>query len=297
MAATKKAEGSIALSCYGLGAKEVVPIARCIEEVGLDGIWVGEHVVIPMDWETEHPYPSPLHSVEVIGNTTELIDLWVAFAAMAAVTTRIFVASGVCILPLRHPLMTAQATSTLQRIADGRLIVGGGTGWFLEEFQALDEDFDDRGDRMDEIVEILRKSWAGGPFDFKGTNYAFESLIVTLEPTPIPLILGGATGRPLRRAAKWADGWRNPSSWTLEQCVEIRRRVRPMLEAEGRDPDAFDYHITMSDTTLESVERYQAAGFTHLSVPTFGLWRRPEPVPIEQKLDDIAHIAAELGLS
>lgn len=291
-----RVEGTIGLSCYGLAPHEVVPVAMRVEEAGFDGLWLGEHVVTPTSFETEHPYPSHLHVVPIIGGHTELVDMFSSFGAMAAATSRIYLGTGICILPLRHPLLTAQATVTLQRIAGGRLLFGGGTGWFLEEFQALQSEFSTRGARMNEIVEILKRAWAGGAFAFHGEHYRFESLVVTPSAIEIPLVLGGGTERALRRVARWADGWRNPSSTTFEECSRIRERLHEMLGANGRSPDSFQFHISMLDTTAETVERYRDAGFVHLSVPTFALWRQEEPVPLERKLETIDELAAGLGL-
>ena len=271
--------GTVALACYGLGAAEAVPIARRVEEAGFDGLWMGEHVVTPVGAVTEHPYPGPLHVVPIIDENVELVDQWVAFGAMAAATSRIFLASGIHILPLRHPLLTARATATLQGIANGRLIVGGAVGWLAEEFAALGQEFRGRGARMEEILEILRLAWQGGPFSYTGAHYRFDPVVVTPHPIQILLVLGGASAPALRRAARWADGWRNPSSWSLDQCVEVRTKLGELLAAEGRTLGEFQLHVSMLEPTREALDEYRSAGFVHLSLPTFALWRRPEPVP------------------
>jgi probable F420-dependent oxidoreductase len=293
---TARERGTVALACYGLAAAETVPLARHVEEAGFDGIWLGEHVVTPVAPASQHPYPSSLHVVPIISEDVELVDQWVAFAAMAAVTSRIFLASGIHILPLRHPLLTARATATLQGIAAGRLIVGGAVGWLAEEFAALGQEFQGRGARTEEIVEILRLAWRGSAFGYEGAHYRFDPVVVTPRAVEIPLVLGGASEPALRRAARWADGWRNPSSWSLEQCVEVRTRLADLVVGEGRSPETFRFHISMLDTTRATLDEYRDAGFVHLSVPTFALWRRPEPVPLAQKLDDVDRLADELGL-
>ena len=75
------------------------------------------------------------------------------------------------IAPLRHPLITARAAATLHEVSDGRFMLGVGAGWLREEFAALDVPFDERGSRLDEIIQILRLGWRGGPFEFHGTHF------------------------------------------------------------------------------------------------------------------------------
>jgi probable F420-dependent oxidoreductase len=297
VSAERLLEGTTSLTVYGLLPEEAVPVAQRAEAAGFDGLWLGEHVVAPVEYASTYPYASPLHKVAVVAPGTALLDIWVTFGAMAAGTSRIFLGSGVALLPLAHPLLTARATATLQGLARGRLIVGGGTGWLAEEFEALDVSFSDRGDQMDEILEILQRAWGGGPFSFEGERYRFDPLTVTPWPVDIPVVLGGTAPRALRRAARWADGWRSPSSASLRQLVELRDELSKLLVAAGRSPEAFAYSISLPDAEPQTFARYRAEGFTDLSLPAFASWRGDSPVPLGQKLADVDRWAEALGLS
>ncbi len=288
--------GTMSLSCYGLAADELVAVARVAEQVGFDGVWLGEHVVTPVRYVSEHPYPSELHPVPIVGPGTALVDPLVALAAVGAATSRLFVATGVCVMPIHQPVLLARAGVTLHSVTNGRFVMGGGTGWFVEEFEAVGASFAERGARMDEIVEIVTAAWRGGPVSHRGTHYGFDPLVVTEHPVDIPLVLSGEAPRALRRAARWAHGWRNPSSMGLDGCRAVRTRLAELLVAEGRRAEEFDHHVSLLECTADAIDAYRREGFVHLSFPTFGRWRG-RGVDLAEKLDDVARLAEIAGLS
>ena len=105
-----------------------------------------------------------------------------ALGAVAGATTRLRLATGIYILPLRHPLITARSAATLQNASGGRLLLGIGAGWLVEEFAALDVPFDERYGRLVETIEIIRAAWAGGPFDYHGKYFSFDPIQLTSRP-------------------------------------------------------------------------------------------------------------------
>lgn len=279
-----------------MAPNEAVAIAKRAEDVGFDGLWLGEHALTPVGYGSEHPYFSPRQPIAVVSQDTPLADVWGTFGAIAAATTRLYLATGVFILPLRHPLATALASDTLQTISGGRFIFGVGSGWLAEEFAALNQDFKNRGSRMDEIVEILRAAWQGGPVSFKGSHYQFEPVLIRTDPIHIPLIFGGSSERALRRAAANGDGWHNPSSASLDECLAVQAKLLRLLEEAGRSEEEFQFHIRIMEPTLEAVNTYRAAGFNDLSVSTQRLWTTPTQVPLAQKLADVEQLSTDLGL-
>jgi probable F420-dependent oxidoreductase len=288
--------GRIALSCYGLAPDEAVAIAKLAEAVGFDGLWLGEHALTPLGYGSEHPYFTPSQPIAVVSQDTPLADVWATFGAIAAATTRLYLATGVFILPLRHPLATALAADTVQTISGGRFIFGVGSGWLAEEFAALNQEFTNRGARMDEIVQILRATWRGGPVAFDGAHYQFEPVLISMSPVHIPLIFGGSSDRALRRAAANGDGWHNPSSASLDECLAVQATLLHLLEEAGRSEEEFQFHIRIMEPTLKAVDTYRAAGFNDLSVSTQRLWATPTEVPLAQKLADVERLSADLGL-
>ncbi len=187
----------IGLSAYDISAAELVRLAVAADEFGFDSLWLGEHIVLPLDYESDHPTTGDTahqhHTGPIVDPSTTLIDPLVALAACAAATSRLRLATGIFILPLRHPLITARMTITLQNAADGRFLLGVGSGWLREEFDALDVPFDDRAGRMDETIAILRDAWSARQFSHDGPLFSFDRVQVTAQPVDVPLILGGNT--------------------------------------------------------------------------------------------------------
>lgn len=286
---------TLSLSCYGLSAAEAVAVAREAERVGFDGIWLGEHALTPMSYRSEHPYVDPANPIPVVGPGTPVLDLLVTCAAMAAATSRLFIGTGIYILPLRHPLTTAVGAASVQEISGGRLMLGLGSGWLEEEFRALGQDFASRGTRMDEIVEICELAWRGGEFSWHGQHYDIDPVQASAEPVRIPLVFGGSRPRSLRRAARWGDGWHSPSSSTVENCRQWRAELTGLLGRAGRGHEDFRFHVRVMDPTPRSVDAYRAAGFTDLALSTLGLWRERGNVPLARKLEDVARLAETFG--
>lgn len=286
---------SLSLSCYGLSAAEAVAVAREAERVGFDGIWLGEHALTPMSYRSEHPYVDPANPIPVVGPGTPVLDLLVTCAAMAAVTSRLFIGTGIYILPLRHPLTTAVGAASVQQISGGRLMLGLGSGWLEEEFRVLGQDFGSRGARMDEIIEICKLAWRGGEFSWHGRHYDVDPVQVSAGPVRIPLVFGGSRRRSLLRAARWGDGWHSPSSSTVENCQRWRTELTDLLEQAGRGSDAFRFHVRVMEPTPRLVDAYREAGFTDLALSTLGMWRDRSNVPLTRKLEDVARLAETFG--
>lgn len=186
------------LSVYDVTATELVEVALAAEAAGFDSLWLGEHLLLPVDYGAVHPTrrPEQERAARIVGPDTRLVDPLVALAGAAAHTRRLQLATGIYLLPLRHPLAVARATLTLQELSGGRLLLGVGAGWLRDEFEALAVPFGDRALRLEESIEILRRAWAGGVFEHHGTVYDFGPVQLTAHPVRVPLILGGTPLRP-----------------------------------------------------------------------------------------------------
>lgn len=249
------------ISAYDLSADELVDLAVAAEDAGFDSLWLGEHLFMPAGYHTVHPTrePEEERSARIVGPDTQLLDPLVALAGAATRTSRIKLATGVYLLPLRHPLAVARATLTLNELSGGRLMLGVGTGWLREEFEALGVPFAGRGARQEECIEILRTAWAGGIFEHRGEHFSFGPVQVSAVPSPVPLVLGGNTPIALQRAARVADGWfasGNPSAPDVLRYVEDLRTTEA---AEGRATPLTVY-VRVSPPSLADLERFEAIG-------------------------------------
>lgn len=162
---------------------------RKMEDAGLDSIWVGDHIAF---------------HIPVVESLSLL-------AFCAAATERIELATGVLLLPLRNPTLTAKMTGTIDMLSNGRLILGVGVGGeFPPEFQAVASPLEERGPRTNEAIEILRRHWAEGKAGFEGEYYRFDP--VKIEPKPVrpggpPIIVGGRKAVSMKRAGRLGDGY------------------------------------------------------------------------------------------
>lgn len=286
----------IGLSAYDLPARDLLELAVAADEYGFEGLWLGEHVVLPYGYSSEHPTSGGSghqhHSGPVIDPATELLDPLPALSAAAALTTRLNLATGIYILPLRHPLVTARAACTLQEISAGRFELGVGAGWLREEFDALDVPFEGRGARLEETLSILRKAWSGGPFEHHGPCFDFGPVQVTPRPVTVPVVLGGNTDRALRRAVRLGDAWFSSGTPTFAEALSLRDRIGTLSAESGRTTPLRTYfRAERCDPAL--VRRYAAEGFTDLVLWADQIWPKGD---LSAKRRSLAQAALLLGL-
>jgi probable F420-dependent oxidoreductase len=285
----------VGLSVYDITGRELVELGRAAEAAGFSTLWLGEHIVLPVDYEAEHPATGTAtntsHLARIVDPATRLLDPLVALSAVAAVTERITLATGIYLVGLRHPLAVARMTLTLQHVAGGRFMLGVGSGWLEEEFAALDVPFDQRRVRFEEALAVLRAAWAGGEISFAGEHVAFEHVIVTATPVHVPLILGGNTEPALRRAATTADGWFSSGNPTFDEAVRLRARLAELAESSGRGAP-LPVYVRMAGRDRAELDRYAEHGFEHVTVWANQLW--PEEGALAEKQERFAAAAAEL---
>jgi probable F420-dependent oxidoreductase len=224
------------------------------EELGLDDVWVSEHIIVPRD-----QFPrSPLFFDPVLSLT------WVA-----AVTRRVRLGTSVLVLPMRHPLPLAKELATLHNLSEGRLILGAGVGWLKPEFAALGVPFEERGRRLDEGLAMMRAVWSQDPVTFKSRYIpaVIEGMTMTPMPvSPIPLWLGGSSDAALNRTIRIADGWHG-SRHTPEETASIVQRLRA-----ARPESSFTISMRvqwngMDFGALEAeIEGLAAAGVQHVMI-------------------------------
>jgi probable F420-dependent oxidoreductase len=285
----------VGLSVYDIGGAELVALGAAAEQAGFATLWLGEHVVLPVDYAAEHPTTGSdtnrSHLKRIIDPSTRLLDPLVALAAVAAVTERIRLATGIYLVGLRHPLAVARMTLTLQDVAGGRFMLGVGSGWLEEEFVALGVPFGERRTRFEEALAVLRAAWGGGEISFAGAHVSFEHVVVSAEPVHVPLILGGNTEPALRRAAATADGWFSSGNPTFEEAIRLRARLGELAESSGRDRP-LPVYVRMAGRERAALDRYAEHGFEHVTVWANQLW--PSHGALADKQERFAAAAAEL---
>jgi probable F420-dependent oxidoreductase len=279
------------LSAYDVSARELADLAAAAEVAGFDTLWLGEHLLRPVDYRAVHPtrQPDQERAARIVGPGTRLTDPLVALAAAAGRTRRLQLATGIFVLPLRHPLAVARAVLTLQELAEGRLLFGAGLGWLREEFAALGVPFADRAARFDEGLEILRQAWAGGAFEHHGAVYDFGPVELTARPVRIPLVLGGNTAAALRRAALRADGWFASGTPSQAEAIDLMGRLDTARAAAGRVVPLTTY---VRASPAADIARYAEVGFSQVV-----FWAHELCPPAPGRWDRLAAVAAGLGVA
>lgn len=190
----------------GANANDILGVARAAEDHGFDAVWMFDHLFTPTDLESKYPYSRD--GSYALSASDPFFDPLGLFGVLAGATERIKIGTGVMIGAYRHPIVLAKTLATIENFAPGRIILGIGTGWMEEEFDALDVPFPRRGARLTEYIAALRTLWSGAPSSFDGEFYSWpESGFLPAPTAPVPLIVGGHSDLALRRAAEHGDGW------------------------------------------------------------------------------------------
>ena len=277
--------------------------AREAEARGFESLWVGEHPAIPV--EIQRSYVQ-LQNGEVPYFYTNVADPWITLSHIAGATTRIGLGTAVCIVPQRHPLLLARELATLDRQSGGRVTVGAGAGWLIEEMELFECRFATRFDRLREMVEAMRLVWCENEPEYHGEHVDFPPILSRYHPCqkPIPVLCGIHGQRGMQEAAKWADGWL-PVSSGPEDLAADRAQLARLCEAEGRDPTEMDITIMAGideDTRPDEITALFEAGATRvvLAVGTATtrhttLERNPtdvHPLAPERYRETLKHVAA-----
>lgn len=234
------------------GPDAIARAARLAEDRGFAGLWVSDHVVQP----AAQDYPSPY-----------LFDPLVALTWAAALTSEIGLGTSVLVVPQRSALELANSLASLDQLSGGRLTVGVGVGWSEGEYAALGQSFGDRGDRLDEALDLWRVVWRDDPASFEGRFTSFQDLRVLPQPAhEIPVWVGGSSPRSRRRAVERGDGFHLIGLTPDEVVAPITelRAARPEPDFRislrtGWDPQGMD-----RDRIRTEREAYAAAGVDYV---------------------------------
>lgn len=262
----------------------VAAVAVAAERAGFSGLGF-----------TDHPAPTQ-RWLENGGH--DALDPFVAMGFAAAHTTTLRLIPHVVVLPYRNPFVVAKAGATLDLLSGGRFTLAVGVGYLKREFAALGVDFDERGQLLEEALEVIRAVWTTDDMSYEGRHFSAKG--ITAHPRPItdphpPIWIGGNTAAARRRAAEFGAGWcpfpapailaQTARTAAMESLEDLKAGVDDLFgrcEALGRDPSALD--ITYSndvggnpgevdfnaDAYLEGIERLAALGVTWVQVQVPG---------------------------
>src|SRR5438445_7343855 len=148
-------------------------VAVNAERLGFSTVWAPEHVVLLEKYASKYPYSAGEFPMPV---ETPFADPFTTLAYVAACTSRVKLATGICLVPEHNPLVLAKTVATLDRLSGGRFILGVGIGWLAEEFQALGLSFERRAQRTREYIDVMRKLWREPKSSHKGEFVSFPQV-------------------------------------------------------------------------------------------------------------------------
>jgi probable F420-dependent oxidoreductase len=228
----------VAIGLYGMhqwfgGDFAPIPeLARRAEDAGVDQVSITDHVVMGEHVEKYPygPFPAPLDY--------PWFEPITVLAAIAAVTRRIRLSTGIVIAPLRPAVLLAKQLATLDVMSRGRVTIGLGIGWQKEEYDASGVPWEGRYARFDEQVKVCKLLWSSAPVSYSGATVSLERIHQWPRPaqSKLPIWLGIApTPRNIERIAEYGDGW-IPMEQRPEQLAVHVAAIRKAYVARGRDP-------------------------------------------------------------
>ena len=232
-------------------------LGQLVEEAGLDAIYLGEHSHTPVDRSSAYPTGG-----ELPDDFYRFHDPVTALTAIAAVTTDIEVGVGTLVMPSHDPIHLAKRLATLDHVSGGRLVVGVGAGWNLEEIANHGTDPTQRFAALQERVEAVRRIWTQEIAEYRGRTVEFRPMYQWPKPLQSPhppIYLGGAGPTSEARVVAYADGWL-VSGRHLDGDELARRfaNLQDLAEQAGRD--AIPVMIQQGTPTPEALERYLTIG-------------------------------------
>lgn len=253
----------------GGDAGAVRAYAQRVEELGYTHVLAYDHVVgadptVHEGWNGPYDVHTTFHEPLVM------------FGYLAAITTTVELVTGVIILPQRQTALVAKQAAEVDLLSGGRLRLGVGIGWNAVEYEALGEDFSNRGKRSAEQIELLRLLWSDQTVTFDGNFHKVTGAGLAPLPVqrPIPVWIGAASEAGYRRIGRLADGW-FPMMGPGSGLDYARGIVEKAAVAAGRDPAAIGMEGRASwsgddDAAISEVTAWADAGATHLSINTMG---------------------------
>jgi probable F420-dependent oxidoreductase len=269
----------IGLLTAGLGQaahpRTLRTIAEHAERLGFGTLWAPEHVVL-FDRYTESKYPYSQDGAFAVPSTTAWMDPFVALTYAAACTSRIRLATGICLVPEHNPLVLAKVIASLDYVSGGRFALGVGIGWSAEEFKALGIPFERRAQRTREYIAVMRKLWGEESTTFHGEFVnvdAARSFPKPVQGGQVPIIFGGESAPALKRVAEYGTGWFG-FNLTPEAATAKVEQLKGLMGERGRALGEVEIIISpyLQKVAPGSLNAYQAAGVSEivqlLPIPT-----------------------------
>jgi probable F420-dependent oxidoreductase len=243
-------------------------LAKRAEELGFASFWVPEHPIIPL--KTSSPYPASRDGI-IPDAYGRILDPFIALARASAVTTRIQLGTGICLIPERNPLLLAKEVATLDKLSGGRFLFGIGAGWLKEETEIMGGNFDRRWGQTKEAIVAMKELWTQDEAAYQGKFYNFPAVRSFPKPAQQPhppIFMGGSSPHVFKRVVEWGDGWM-PVLSPVEEIHRGRAILNELAQKVGRDPKSIQvlaFGQAGKFRTRDEIKALEKAGTDHVTI-------------------------------
>ncbi len=263
---------------------DIAVVAQKAEALGFQALTLGEHPFIPVHATSVHPRAG---GRPMSREAATIMDPLISLARAAAVTRSLKLGAGICLVPMRNPLLLAKEVATLDHFSGGRFLFGVGAGWLKEEIEIVGADFEHRWSQTREAVLAMKELWTKVEAEFHGKYYDFP--LVRCFPKPYqkphpPVLLGGAAKNVFKRVVAWGDGW-IPSFVTPQQVKEGRAELDRLAVEAGRDPDSISITVSSQSSDPQQIKQFEEAGADRVLVRI----HNTEEQAATEELQHVAH--------
>jgi probable F420-dependent oxidoreductase len=273
--------------------RHLLALAREAEQAGYHSFAVPDSVCYPRDSDSSYPYTDD--GGRQFLEDKPLLDPFVLMGALGAVTTRLRFTTFVVKLPIRHPVLVAKQATSVAVLTQNRFAFGVGLSPWPDDFRIMNQPWEHRGARMNEMIEILRGLARGGFFEFRGRYFDLEPIKLCPVPSePIPILVGGHSDAALRRAARLGDGWMHGGGGKAADLDGALARLTDLRREYGREREPFEIHVISMDAfSPDGIKRLEDRGVTDVVVGVRDPYRGPD-LPLQQKIDGLRGLADAL---
>ncbi|WP_019809458.1 TIGR03619 family F420-dependent LLM class oxidoreductase [Saccharomonospora halophila] len=272
---------------------QLAELARTAEECGFSAVALPDSLFYSETTSASYPY-TPDGS-RFWDENSPWVDPLIAAASMGAVTTRLRFYTSVLKLGSRNPVLLARQVGSVANLTGDRFGLGLGVGWSPEEFEWCGAPYAERGARVDEAIEVLRRILDGGMVEYHGRFFDFGRLRMAPAPARrVPFYIGGHSAPALRRAARVGDGW-SSAMMTLDELRTTIGRLGRLRAEYGRADEAFEIQAVCVDQFgLDGYRRQAEAGVTDAITVPWMLEGLGFDAPLGRKKDALRRFADEI---
>jgi len=239
----------------------MIELGRAAEERGFESLWVSEHTHIPVSRKS--PWPGGPELPKMYFDT---LDPFVALASAASATSRIKLATGICLVVERDPIHTAKLVTSVDQISRGRFLFGIGGGWNLEEMENHGTRPESRFRLLRERVEAMKAIWTRDEAEYHGEFVDFDPIYMWPKPVQKPhppIHVGGGFPGGARRAILYGDGWM-PIGGRDGDIAGRLSEFHEMAREAGRDPETLEVSIFAAQPEQAALARQRDAGISRV---------------------------------